>query len=158
VRETVRGIDPELPVYDVQTVEGRLGDSLGRRRVAMWLIVAFALLATILSIVGVYGVTAYEASRRTREIAVRMALGADKSRVLGWMLRRVARAAIAGVAGGIVLAQVVTRLGAGLLYGVAADDPITYAATCVLVAATAAAASYVPARRATSVDPIAELR
>jgi ABC-type antimicrobial peptide transport system permease subunit len=158
LREGVRSIDPELPVYDVQTLETRLDDSLGRRRVAMWLVVAFAVVATALSIVGLYGVMAYDVGQRRREIAVRMALGADRGRVLEWVLWRGARPTIAGLLAGMAAALALTRVGGGLLYGVAPDDPITYAGTALVVLATAAAAAYLPARRAARVDPIAELR
>ena len=96
-RAAVRTIDPALPVYDVRTLENRLGDSLGRRRVAMWLVVAFGGLALLLSAIGVYGVLAYDVSQRRQEIGIRMALGADRARVLQMVIVSGVTLTIAGI-------------------------------------------------------------
>jgi putative ABC transport system permease protein len=157
-RATARAIDPELPVYDVRTLENRLGDSLGRRRVAMWLLVAFGSLALLLSAVGVYGVLAYDVSQRRHEIGIRMALGAGRGRVLQMVIASGVTLTIAGVGVGVVIAAIAARAASGLLFGVSPYDPITYVGLAALLIATAIGAAYFPARRATAVDPMVALR
>jgi predicted permease len=157
-RATVRGLDPELPVYDVSSLENRFNDSLGRRRVAMWLLVAFATLALTLSAIGVYGMLAYDVGQRRQEIGIRMALGADRSRVLHMVLASGMTLTLAGIGLGVVIAAVMARAAAGLLFGVSPYDPITYVAFAAVLVATAIAAAYGPARRATQVDPMTALR
>src|SRR5262245_61671528 len=157
-RATVRGLDPELPVYDVSSLENRLSDSLGRRRVAMWLLVAFGSLALTLAAVGVYGVLAYDVGQRKQEIGIRMALGADRGRVLQMVMASGMTLTLAGIALGVLLATALARAAAGLLFGVSPYDPITYVAFAGVLIATAVAAAYIPARRATKVDPMTALR
>jgi putative ABC transport system permease protein len=157
-RATIRGLDPELPVYDVSSLENRLSDSLGRRRVAMWLLVAFGTLALTLAAIGVYGVLAYDVGQRKQEIGIRMALGADRGRVLHMVLASGMTLTLAGIALGVVLAAVMARAAAGLLFGVSPYDPVTYVAFAAMLMATAVAAAYFPARRATKVDPMTALR
>jgi putative ABC transport system permease protein len=157
-REAIRAIDPDLPVYDVSSLENRLNDSLGRRRVAMWLLVAFASLALTLAAIGVYGVLAYDVSQRTHEIGIRMALGAGRTQVLQMVMRTGVVLTVTGIAIGVAVAAAAARAASGLLYGVSPYDPITYAAFAAVLLATAIAASYLPARRATSVDPMKALR
>ncbi len=157
-RATIRGLDPELPVYDVRSLENRLSDSLGRRRIAMWLLVAFGSLALALAAIGVYGVLAYDVSQRKHEIGIRMALGADRSRVLQMVLASGFTLTIVGIGIGVGLAAAAARAASGLLFGVSPYDPVTYAAFAAVLVATAIAAAYVPARRATTVDPMTALR
>ena len=158
IRAGIRAIDPNLPVYDVRTLDDRLSETLGRRRIATWLIGVFASLALALSAVGVYGVMSYDVSQRAKEIGIRMALGADRRSVLAMVVGGGLRMAAAGVVAGGVLALVLTRLASGLLFGVSGHDPVTYGALAVVLVALAAAAAYVPARRACGVNPIESLR
>lgn len=157
-RTTVREIDPELPVYDVSTLKNRLGDSLGRRRVAMWLVLAFGGLALLLSAVGVYGVLEYDVSQRRHEIGIRMALGASRGRVLQMVIGSGVSLTLAGVCVGVVIAAIAARAASGLLFGVSPYDPLTYLGLAAVLIATAIGAAYLPARRATAVDPMAALR
>ena len=158
VRAGIRGIDPNLPVYDVRTLDDRLSETLGRRRIATWLIGVFASLALALSAVGVYGVMSYDVSQRTKEIGIRMALGADRRSVLAMVVGGGLRMAAVGVVVGGALALVLTRLASGLLFGISGHDPVTYVALAIVLVALAAAAAYVPARRACGVNPIESLR
>jgi putative ABC transport system permease protein len=158
VRAAVRSIDPALPVFDIRALEERLGGSLARRRAAMWLIAAFAALALALSVVGVYGVMSYDVSQRDREIAIRMALGANRRAVLVMVVRDGVWMAIVGVTAGAALAFVLARVAGTLLFGVSALDPATYATLAAMLIALSAAAAYVPARRAANVNPTDTLR
>src|SRR6185295_6178868 len=157
-RGVVRGLDPGLPVYDVSSLENRLSDSLGRRRIAMWLLVAFGSLALALAAIGVYGVLAYDVGQRKQEIGIRMALGADGNRVMQMVMASGVSLTMIGIAIGVALAAIVARIASGLLFGVSPYDPITYAAFAAVLVATAIAAAYIPARRATKVDPMTTLR
>jgi putative ABC transport system permease protein len=157
-RGVVRGLDPGLPVYDISSLENRLSDSLGRRRIAMWLLVAFGSLALALAAIGVYGVLAYDVSQRKQEIGIRMALGADGSRVLQMVMASGVSMTIVGIGVGVALAAIAARAASGLLFGVSPYDPVTYAAFAAVLIGTAIIAAYVPARRATEVDPMIALR
>jgi ABC-type antimicrobial peptide transport system permease subunit len=126
--------------------------------VATWSIGVFASLALALSLIGVYGVIAYDVSQRAREISIRMALGADRHAVLGLVMRGGARTAMWGIVLGAGFAFGLARLASGLLFGVTAYDPATYVALAVALLGFAAAAAYVPARRATPLDPLSSLR
>jgi putative ABC transport system permease protein len=158
VRAAVHAIDPALPVFDARTLEDRLGQSLGRRRIATWLIGVFASLALALAVVGVYGVMAYDVSQRAREIGIRMALGADRQAVLGLVLGGGLKMAALGVAVGAGLALAMARVAGGLLFGVSPHDPLTYAGLAAVLLVLAVAAAYLPARRATLVNPLETLR
>ncbi|MGA8108219.1 MAG: ABC transporter permease [Acidobacteriaceae bacterium] len=158
VRKAVAEIDPGAVVYAVETMEGVLEDSLEARRMSMLLLAAFAVFAVLMSCVGIYGVTAYLVSERTREIGVRMALGAQRGDVLRLVVGRGARMALAGVALGVAAALGLTRLMGSELYGVSAHDPATYGAVGVGLLVVAVAACYWPARRATRIDPMVALR
>jgi predicted permease len=158
VREAVRELDRRDVIYNVQTMSEVVSNSFAARRLSMILLSAFAALALVLACVGIYGVISYLVSQRTHEIGVRMALGAQRSEVLRLVLGNGARMALIGVAFGICGALLLTRLMASQLFGVSAHDPLTFAAVGALLILVAVAACYVPARRATQVDPIVALR
>jgi len=153
-----RAIEPNVPVFDVKTMEQRLSDSLARRRFAMTALGLFALVAMALAAVGIYGVMSYAVAQRTREIGVRVALGARGRDVLGLVIRQGMLLAALGIGLGLVGAAAVTRVMGSLLFGVGATDPLTFASIALLLAGAALLACYVPARRATKVDPMVALR
>ncbi|HUP43037.1 MAG TPA: ABC transporter permease [Thermoanaerobaculia bacterium] len=153
LRRSVRAIDPALPVFDLATMEERLGRSLVERRAAMVLAVVFGAVALFLAAVGLYGVLAYSVAQRTRELGIRVVLGSTTRGILGLVLGRSARLTGIGLAAGLAGAFLLTRSMAALLYGVEATDPGVYAGVALVLAAVALAASLVPARRATRVDP-----
>jgi putative ABC transport system permease protein len=157
VREQVRRLDADLPIFDVRTMSDRLGDSLALRRFSMSLMMSLAVLALLLAAVGTYSVVSYSVTERNREIGVRMALGAGRRDILGMVVGQGLAMTLAGAAAGLALAYVATRLAGSLLYGISATDAATYAATSLLLVATAAGASYFPARRATRVSPMSVL-
>jgi predicted permease len=158
VAAQVHDLDRELPVYDVATMEQRLHDSLARQRFAMTMLAAFACFAMILAAIGLYGVLSFLVSQGTAEIAIRMALGAQRSRILAQVFRQGMGLALMGITAGLMGAVTLTRLMAGLLFGVSAYDPVTFSAVVILLAAVALAACYFPARRAMRVEPMAALR
>jgi predicted permease len=158
VREAVRELDRRDVIYNVQTMDEVISNSFAARRLSMILLTAFAALALVLACVGIYGVISYLVSQRTHEIGVRMALGAQRSEVMRLVLGGGARMAIVGVAIGTCGALGLTRLMASQLFGVSAHDPLTFAAVGALLTLVAVAACYVPARRATQVDPMVALR
>ena len=133
-------------------------DSLADRRFAMILLGAFAVLALVLASIGIYGVVSYLVGERTHEIGIRMALGAHRTDVLKLVLGEGAKMALAGVAAGLAAGLALTRLMAKMLYGVSAADPLTFAGVAATLTFVALAACYLPARRATRVDPIVALR
>jgi putative ABC transport system permease protein len=158
VRTAVRDIDPRLPIYDVRTFEARLADSVGQRQLAMWLIGLFGAVAVIVALVGVYGVMAYDVSRRAQEMAVRIAVGADRRAILTLVLHAGLRLAVTGIACGAALAVGFARAAQALLFGVSPFDASTYAVLGAALLAVTALATYVPARRAATVDPLVALR
>ena len=158
VARAVFTLDKDLPLYQVQPLNEVLRESVAQQRFTMYLLVVFAALALALSAIGLYGVLAYMVSRRTQEIGVRMALGAQGRSVLKMVLFEGMTAAAAGLGLGLAGALILTRLMSTLLFGVKAYDPFTFASAVVLIAVIAALASYVPARRASRVDPMAALR
>jgi len=157
VRE-IQSVDPTIPVYDVQTMEARMSDSLARQRFASTMLGAFAVFALLLAMVGVYGVMSYLVTQGTHEIGVRMALGAQRSGILGMVVRQGMELTVAGVVLGLVGAGALTRVMAALLFGISATDIVTFAAVPILLIMVALVASYLPARRATKVDPQVALR
>jgi putative ABC transport system permease protein len=158
VRRVVQDIDPAQPVSNVQTMDQMLSGLVAQRRFSMTLLSVFAGLALTLALIGAYGVTSYLVSQRTREIGIRMALGADSSRVSRSVVREGMRVAGAGVLVGVVITLLTTRLASGLLYGVSPRDPLTLTAVVVTLLAVSAVANYLPARRAARVDPLTALR
>ncbi|HEY0169827.1 MAG TPA: ABC transporter permease [Pyrinomonadaceae bacterium] len=158
VKQAVWSVDPDQPVWKVRTLEHLLGLNVADRRFVLWLMACFAGLAVLLTALGIYGVVSYTVAQRTHEIGVRVALGAEGRDVLRMVLGRGMRLALAGVGAGLVAALVVTRLMEGLLYGVSAADPLTYASVALLLSLVALVACYIPARRATRVDPLEALR
>lgn len=158
VRGVIRSIDAAQPVSNVGTMEQQLARLVAQRRFSMVLVGVFASLAMLLALIGAYGVTSYLVSQRTREIGVRLALGAEPGRVARLVVFDGMRVAIAGVTLGVVGALLTTRLAAGLLYGVSPRDPITIVAVAALLLGVTAAANYLPARRAARVDPLVALR
>ena len=158
VRREILKLDPEQPISNVRTMETVLSDSLMLRRVAMLLITVFALLALTLAIVGIYGLTAYSVSRRTHEIGLRVALGASQSQILRLVVGRGLVTSLIGAGIGVAAAFELTRGLSGMLYGVTATDPLVFAGVPLLLIAVSVLASYVPARKATRIDPLAALR
>ena len=160
VREKISDLDPSLPVYDVTTMDAHVhyGKPLLPARLGAMLVGAFGLLGLILASVGVYGVVAYSVSQRTQEIGIRTALGAQRSNVLALVLKQGMRMALAGTAIGIVLAFLLFRGLRTVLYGVQSTDLVTLSVVSALLLAVAFAASYIPAWRATQVDPVIALR
>ncbi|HEY7183547.1 MAG TPA: FtsX-like permease family protein, partial [Blastocatellia bacterium] len=158
VREAMRRLDDSLPPYDVKTLEQRVSDSVAPRRFLVSLMSLFALLALALAATGIYGVLSYLVAQRTREIGIRMALGATAGAVLSLILKRGMAPILIGTAIGLAGAVALTRLIKTLLFGVSAADPTTFALMASLLVVIALIASYIPARRATKVDPLAALR
>jgi putative ABC transport system permease protein len=158
VRREIGAIDPDLPVSDVQTLDKVMADTVGRARFNTLLLGLFAGLATLLAGVGIFGVMNYSVSLRTRELGLRMALGAQPGRVLLLVLREGVVLTLVGIGIGLLGALALTRLMSSLLYGVEATDPATFAAIVLLLALVSLVACYVPARRATRIDPLIALR
>jgi predicted permease len=157
VRE-IHALDADAPVYDVRTMEGRLYDSLARQRFSMTMLGAFAAFALALAAVGIYGVMSYLVTQGTHDIGVRIALGAPRSTIVRMVVRQGMTLAAVGIAAGLVGAVALTRLMQTLLFGVTATDVLTFTSVAVFLGLIALAASYVPALRATRVDPLVALR
>ncbi|HKB70987.1 MAG TPA: ABC transporter permease [Thermoanaerobaculia bacterium] len=158
VRALVSRVEPALPPPDVERLRSQIDDSTSRRRLVGTLAMAFAGVAAFLACIGIYGVLAYSVTQRTREIGVRMAVGATAASVRRLVLADVVRFLVAGAAAGVPLAFAVARLIASLLFGVRAADPGAFAAATAAVAAVALVAGYLPARRAARIDPMRALR
>ena len=158
VRTQVQQIDKNLAFTNAQTVQQILGQGLWAARMGAALLGLFGALALILASIGIYGVLSYSVAQRTSEIGLRMALGAQPRQVLGLVLKQGMLLAMIGAAVGIVVALPVACMAAGLLYGVSATDPLTYLGITVLLMAVALLACYLPARRATRIDPLIALR
>jgi putative ABC transport system permease protein len=158
IREKVFAIDKDLPLYNVATMDQLVSNSVAQPRLNLSLLVAFAVLALVLAAVGVYGVMAYAVTQRTQEFGIRMALGASPADVLKQVFLEGSRLAALGLALGLIAALALTRLMASLLFGVKPSDPVTLGVAAALLAFVALATCYIPARRATRVDPLVALR
>ena len=158
IRDALSALDPEQPISRVATLDEIVSDEYGSVRFPMLLVWIFAGLALALSAIGIFGVMSYTVSRRTQEMAIRMALGANAREVLLLVLREGLGVTLVGVGIGLVAALALSRLMSDYVYGIKATDPLTFAAATLVLIAVALLASYVPARRATRVDPIASLR
>jgi putative ABC transport system permease protein len=158
VRQIIREVDPDQPVSNVATMAEVLGTEAAQRRMGMIMLVGFALLALLLASLGIYGVLAYFVTQHTNEIGVRQALGATPRDILFLVLKKGMGLTLIGVAIGLASAFALTRLMSSLLFGVKASDPLTFAAVPLLLALVAFLACYIPARRATKVDPLVALR
>jgi ABC-type antimicrobial peptide transport system permease subunit len=158
IRETVASAAPAEPVWNLQTMEQQFRSNIAVVRFVAGSATAFAALATALAALGLYGVLAYSVAQRSREIGLRVALGAPTARIRGMVLRQVTRMAVVGVVLGVATAWLLGRATRGLLFGVEAGDPLALAAAAVLLSAVTLGAAYIPARRASRVDPMSVLR
>jgi predicted permease len=158
VRVQIQAVDPSLPVSGAQTLNETVSASLADRRFSMMMIASFALTALLLAGLGIYGVISFMVNERRHEIGIRLALGAQRSNILGIVLRQGLRLALAGAAIGLAAALIVSHLMAGLLYGVRPTDPLTFVGVALLLIGVALLACYIPARRAIRVDPAIALK
>jgi predicted permease len=161
IKDTIYGAGKDQPVYDVQTMQQIVSDSMASQRLTMILLGAFAALALLLAAIGIYGVLSYSVNHRVQEIGIRMALGADRGNVLRLLIGQGLGLAIIGVVAGAVAALILARLLSSfsqLLYGVTPGDPLTFVTVSLMLMSTAFLACYIPARRATRIDPMQALR
>jgi putative ABC transport system permease protein len=158
MRAAMRAANPEVPVYQVRTLDEFVAERSAERRLAAQLITVFAAVALLLAAVGIYGVMSYAVTQRTQEIGIRMALGAGEESITKMVLRNGAVLAVAGVALGLLLAFGLARLIASMLFQTSAADPPTFSVVPLLLLGVALLACYLPARRAARVDPMNALR
>ena len=158
VRAELHGLAPDLPVYDMQTMDSRIGAATGQARFSAVLLTLFAGVALALAVMGIYGVISFAVAQRTREIGIRMALGANRTRVIAMVVREGTTLAALGAAIGLGIALFLTRVLTAMLYDVTPSDPGTYLTIVALLGAAAFLACWVPARRAAAVEPVEALR
>jgi putative ABC transport system permease protein len=158
IRSRIAAVDRDLAVANVETMTSILDRSVASRRASAMLMLAFGLVAAVLSVIGIYGVLSYSVAQRAQEIGVRIALGAKPWDVLRLVIGQGLKLTLAGVAIGLIAAFAITRLLTGLLYGISATDPATFIVIAGLLTFVALVACFVPARRATRVDPMVVLR
>jgi putative ABC transport system permease protein len=158
MRAVVRRLDRQQPVISTSTLENMRGETLAARRFSLVLLTALSVIALILSAVGIYSIMSYAVTQRTSEIGIRMALGAEARDIFRLIVGNAVKLVGAGLAIGVVVAFMSTRLMRSLLYGVEPGDPLTVAAICVVIGAVALVASWIPARRASRVDPLVAIR
>jgi predicted permease len=158
MKRTISDINGRMVMFGAESMEDNIKDSLSSRRFTRLLLGVFAVLALVLAAVGIYGVVSYTVTQATHDIGVRMALGADARQVLGMVIGDAMKMAVVGIVIGVALGFAATRAMKGLLFGVSAADPLTFTAVAVMIAGVTALASYIPARRATQVDPTIALR
>ena len=156
--DAIHSVDPDMPVTGILPMDSILAQSLAQPRLASLLLGIFAGLALLLAAVGIYGVIAYNVGQRTREIGIRMALGAQNSNVLGLVLKHGMSLGLIGLGIGLAASLALTRFLKGLLFSVSPTDPLTLMVVAILLAIVAFLACYIPARRAMAVDPIVALR
>jgi len=158
IRHQIGTMDRDLPIYNIRTMEEVLSGTLAQPRLSLMLLSVFALIALIMAMIGVYGVMSFTVSQRTREIGIRMALGAQQRDVLKMVIEQGLWLVLLGIGIGVAGALGLTRVMKSLLFGVSATDPVTFAVIPLILAAVAILACYLPARRATKVDPMIALR
>ena len=158
IQAAIREVDKDQPVYQIQTIDELIRETISTRRFALTILILFAVLALVLAVSGIYGVISYAVTQRTQEIGIRMALGAEAADVLRLVLGQFMRLTFVGVALGLLAAYLLTRLMTSLLFGVTPTDLTTFVLVTALLLAVALLACYVPARRATKVDPLVALR
>jgi putative ABC transport system permease protein len=158
IARQIRAIDPDLPVYQVRTMLEVMRNSVAQRKVILILLGLFAAAALVLAAVGIYGTVSYSVAQRTHEIGIRMALGAQARDVLRMVLGQGIRLALGGIGLGLLGSLALTRVLSAMLFGVRPTDPLTFMSVSVLLTVVALLASYIPARRATQVDPLVALR
>jgi ABC-type antimicrobial peptide transport system permease subunit len=158
VKQQIRALDSDLPLYNVRTMEQRMEESLARRRFSMLLLALFACVALALATIGTYGVMAYLVNQGTREIGIRIALGATQMGIVRLVVWKGMALALSGVAVGLAGALALSRLMRSLLFGVSPADPLTFVAISLLLAFVTLLASYIQAHRAAHIDPIVSLR
>jgi ABC-type antimicrobial peptide transport system permease subunit len=158
VRREVWSVDGDIALFDVGSMQAALSESVARQRFTMLLLGVFAAAATVLALLGVYGVLSYTVAQRMGEMGIRMALGARRGEILGLILRRALALVIVGLGIGLVVALAGSRVLQHLLFGIGSTDPATYAIASLAIVAVALGASYLPARRAADVEPMVALR
>ncbi|HEU4525758.1 MAG TPA: FtsX-like permease family protein, partial [Gemmatimonadales bacterium] len=158
VTAAIRSVDPEQPVFSVMSMERVIENASAERRISMVLLLLFAGIALLLSAIGIYGVMAYTTTQRRHEIGIRLALGAGAPEVLRLVVGQGMRLVLLGLAAGLLGAWLLSRALTSQLYGITAQDPLTYVTVAVLLGTVALGATWVPARRATQVDPMISLR
>jgi ABC-type antimicrobial peptide transport system permease subunit len=158
IRRISREISSEQVIFGAQSMDEMIADSLASQRFSMIILGAFAAMALLLASVGIYGVISYVVGQRTHEIGIRMAMGASRMDILRMIIGSSGGLTLIGIGVGLTAALGLTRLMAGMLYGVSASDPVTFGAVCLILTFVALLASYIPARRAARVDPMVALR
>jgi ABC-type antimicrobial peptide transport system permease subunit len=158
IRQAVWSVNPELPLASVRTMEELYQRSMARTSFALVMLAIAGGMALLLGLIGIYGVISYAVSKRTREIGIRMALGAEQSMMTRMFVGHGLKLAAVGLGCGLVVALALTRTMKALLFGVSGTDPATYAAVALVLGAAAALAAYVPSRRTSRVDPVEALR
>jgi putative ABC transport system permease protein len=151
-------VDEDLPISNLQTMENLISASIAQQRFYLWLMGGFAAVALLLAAVGIYGVTSYAVTQRSHEIGIRMALGAQSADVFKLVIGQGVKPALIGLTLGLIVGAALTRLMKSLLYGVSVTDALTFTLVSLFLAAIALLACYLPARRATKVDPMEALR
>jgi putative ABC transport system permease protein len=157
-QNVVWSVNKDVPLASVRTMQDLIANSVQRRKFSMFLLSIFAAVAMLLAAIGLYGVMSYSVAQRTHEIGIRMALGAQRPDVLALVVKQGMALAIIGIAAGAMLSLGMTRLIAGMLFGITATDPLTFVGVAALLGTVAFLANYLPARRASKVDPMVALR